>query len=238
MGNSIAIRRRSRSRSNSVAKGLKPVLQPGAVSVLSPPPLSPKAAIPYRPLPLPDCPDYLEAQAAHVDGDLLLTLAEEVLFLILKNMDLISLGRLEQTSRFWARYLPHLEPIWMGALKWSDIAEQIQFTALTNTNLRFRELTHYKLKWRECGQCKKPFRERDIKLSSCCLHRGQWDLVHNGVGPSGVRWTCCHDNDKASLVCKYPSHHALKLEQIAPHDLQIYWAFRALVNTTLLNYIS
>jgi hypothetical protein len=195
--------------------------------VSKPKPMAPKA-VAYFPLTLPEYKlTYVEVQTIHDKGDLFLTLPEEILLIILSQMDLFSLGNLEQTSKFWSFYLPRMNRVWLEALQRSEFANQIQFQNLiTNTQVRFREIVHYKLRHRLCTKCNKSFREIELPQLNCQSHYGQWDLVHNGGGPSGVRWTCCGSTEKQSMKCTRNPPHAFNTTELSEHESSIHFSFR------------
>lgn len=194
----------------------------------------------YQERELPTCLPYTEAQllmasntmdneTSNNNNDLLLTLPEEVLHLILNQLSIESLGKLLQTNKFWFAYLLKSNDIWFGALKRSDFSSQIDFAAVQKTKLRPLDIVSYKLTERQCVQCLRPYREKDLAKKTCDYHRGQWDLVHNGGGPSGVRWVCCGSTDKQNKQCRYPMCHTLKAEILSEHDKTIFYLFRHLI---------
>jgi len=196
--------------------------------------VSPAPTHVYSQIPFLDILPYVEVQQKNSENEnpeFLLTLPEEVLLIILNQLSLQDLAKLVQCNRFWLSYLPRLNDVWIGALKRSDFANQIGFDFLKKSPLRAMEVAAFKLRERECIQCGRKFREKDLNKKTCDYHRGQWDLVHNGVGPSGVRWICCGSTDKKNTVCKYPMYHTFSPKILSEHDSTIYHLFKTWIGS-------
>lgn len=141
--------------------------------------------------------------------DSITRVAWDAAMLILSELSSTDLCRIQQVSKawytiaannkLWKDIVARESKTWVGGDKLVPVFsnwEQIQWKQICRDYKRIRL----------CNVCHKKFRKTENNSNQCQSHSGRRDIIHHGVGPSGVKYSCCFAFDKNAPGCTFKCH--------------------------------
>lgn len=144
------------------------------------------------------------------DEDSMSRTALDVAYLILVQLSTTDLCSLQQLNKTWYLIIGSNNKLWREVVirecqNWVGKEKILKLAEGSGELVHWKSVCRDFRMMRKCARCSATFRNYS-NHATCRAHSGIRDLVHNGFGPSGVKWTCCGEISKEAKGCVFNSH--------------------------------